>query len=135
MSKIPEVCFKTDLVFQRFDECHSIMKSIASDMYQWTVQNKCPFMITESKTTKTEDDLLKRVSKTHQEGRAIDISYHGWTKENADKFIAYFSHKYASVAAIVSNGPKLIVFHDAGSGSHFHVQIMPGLSEINKSIL
>ncbi len=102
-------------------------------MYQWTVQNNCPFIITEAKTTKAEDDLLKRVSKTHQEGRAIDISYHGWTKENADKFIAYFSHKYASVAAITSSGPKLIVFHDAGSGNHFHVQISPVLSALNSS--
>ena len=104
-------------------------------MYQWTTQNNCPFMITESKTTTEEDAAIKRISKTHSEGRAVDISYHGWNKENSDKFIACFSHKYASMAAITSNGPKLIVFHDAGSGNHFHVQIKPGLSEINKSTL
>lgn len=131
--KIPEICFKTDLVFHRFDECHPVLKSLAAEMYQWTVQNNCPFMITESKTTEAEDRILHRVSKTHSEGRAFDVSYHNWNKENADKFIAYFSHKYAGIAAVTMSGPTLIVFHDAGSGNHFHVQIRPGLSEANIS--
>lgn len=131
MSKIPEVCFKNDLIFQRFDECHPVLKSLAEEMCKWCSENKVLFMITESKTTDAEDRILHRVSKTHAEGRAFDMSSKNWKPEMIEKFIAYFSHKYAGIAAIGISGPRLIWYHDSGNGEHFHVQIKPGLSTEN----
>lgn len=125
MNKIPEICFKTELIFHRFSECHPILQNIALEMRNWCVSNNCPFLITASKSTDAEDRALNRISKTHKEGRAIDLTSKGWSKEKIEEFIAYFSHKYADVAAIGINGPRLILYHNSGNGEHFHVQIKP----------
>lgn len=125
--------FKTDKAFERFAECHNVLKSLALDMQSWCKENDCPFMITESKTTDAEDRVLNRISKTHSEGRAFDLSTKGWTLMKIQYFIAYFSHKYVNYAAIGVSGPRLILHHNNGNGDHMHIQIRPGLSLENKS--
>lgn len=81
-------------------------------------------MLTDSLTTLEEDQALSRQSSTHREGRAFDVSTRGWVKENIDEAIRVFSFKYRHIAAIGADGePKLIYFHDAGSGPHLHFQL------------
>ena len=127
--------FKTDLIFDRFNGCHSVLKKIAYDMYEWCVICDAPFMITAALSTEEEDKKLNRVSSTHREGRAFDLSCFGWDKDRILVFKTMFSEKYKDVAAISpsTNKPTLIIHHDNGNGMHFHVQIRSGLSDLNIS--
>lgn len=125
-----EKYFKSKKAFDGFSKCHSVMQFLAHEIKDWCIKNECTFLITETKTTDAEDRVLNRVSKTHQEGRAIDLSCREWKKENIEEFIAYFSHKYAHIAAVGMSGPRLIVHHDSGHGAHFHVQIRPNIEQV-----
>lgn len=117
--------FKTEEIKKRFESVNPILKSIAQDMYEWCVICDAPFMITASLSTEDEDKKLNRVSSTHREGRAFDLSCLDWDKDKIAVFVANFSEKYKGVAAISpsTNSPQLIIYHDNGNGVHFHVQI------------
>ena len=117
--------FKSLKAFERCAQLHPKVIEIMSDMCDWCLEKGLPFMVTSTVSTLEEDYQLKRVSTTHREGRAFDLSDHGWTKELTDEFILTFSKKYSMVAALsqVSLEPTLILHHDNGNGSHFHIQI------------
>lgn len=121
--------FKTEEIKKRFESVNPILKSIAQDMYEWCVICDAPFMITASLSTEDEDKKLNRVSSTHREGRAFDLSCFGWDKDRILVFKTMFSEKYKDVAAISpsTNKPTLIIHHDNGNGMHFHVQIRKGI--------
>ncbi len=82
-------------------------------------------MVTETVTTKAEDKALKRVSDSHQEGRAFDVSTRGWNDWGIQEFMSSFESKYKALGAIghKDGKPVLIVRHDTGRGDHFHIQI------------
>jgi len=69
-------------------------------------------------------DNHPRKTSTHIEGRAIDISARGWS----DLHISRIVYKINSTYRDYGTGPvnkikQAIVFHDAGSGKHFHLQV------------
>lgn len=123
--------FKDPGLVDRFVETHPKLKEIAYDMCKWCTEQNLPFLITAAKSTDLEDRQLKRISKTHQEGRAFDMSRRGWTQAHLDEFTAHFTAKYEEYAAQNFAGfPALIVHHDAGSGDHLHIQIRRGLPNV-----
>jgi len=116
--------FKTSEIKDRSLFIHPLAMMIMAEMIHWAHVRGIPVSITETLTTEEEDSKLKRVSTSHREGRAFDISTRGWTEDQIKLFMEDFSKKYASLAAIGSSGnPALIVRHDTGRGDHFHVQI------------
>lgn len=117
--------FKTPKAFDRCAQLHPKCLDIMSDMLDWCSTKGLPFMVTATASTLEEDHQLKRVSSTHREGRAFDLSDQGWTKELTDEFILTFGIKYSTVAAVspTTLEPLLILHHDNGNGTHFHVQI------------
>lgn len=119
-----EHAFKTKLIADRAKYLHPITLDILTDAVQWATGHGLPASITETVTTAAEDQKLKRVSRSHAQGRAFDLSTRGWDKDSIALFIKEFSAKYSDVAATGGSGkPALIVHHDAGHGDHFHVQI------------
>lgn len=81
-------------------------------------------VVTETFTTIEEDQALNRVSDSHRTGRAFDISARGWSEAQIQAFIDYFTDKYGHMGALNYKGEEsLIVFHDSGTGPHFHVQL------------
>lgn len=100
---------------------------IAGDMAQYCYDHGFDFIITDVMSEATEDILLKRVSKSHSEGRAFDFRIHGWTKEFLDKFEKHFETKYIKWAATSKETGKknLILYHNNGNGNHGHCQIKP----------
>ena len=84
-----------------------------------------PCVVTDAVTTIEEDQALKRVSSTHREARAFDISSRGWSDLQKNAFMQEFSHKYAGLGALSAKDgqPKLVYLHDAGTGEHFHFQV------------
>jgi hypothetical protein len=83
-----------------------------------------PFQIT---SIQSDRENIKSVSKTHEQGRAIDISVKGWTDTHVHRFVYLLNQDYADIAAISysDNQPKAAVYHDAGYGSHIHLQVRP----------
>ena len=84
-------------------------------------QNNLPLVIT---SIKSDAIKVKRVSKSHLDGRALDISIKGWDKDDIDKFVAKMNIQYRHLAAISASDfkPRAAVYHDAGAGDHIHLQ-------------
>ena len=116
--------FKTELIKNRSLFLHPITLMILCDMVLWASSRGIPVSITETFTSKEEDQALNRVSSSHAEGRAFDLSTRGWTEDQIKVFINDFDKKYGTYGAIGQSGlPALIVRHDTGRGDHFHVQV------------
>jgi hypothetical protein len=125
---LPPACFKNDTAYDRFEELHPVLQKIASEMRSWCLRLDVPFLITETKTTLEEDKALSRVSSTHREGRAFDMSCKGWDGVKITEFISTFGEWFRNEAAISKSGmPTLVVHHNSGHGTHFHVQVRKGL--------
>ena len=92
-------------------------------MIEWCNKNNLPFVVTRGLS-----ENIEGVSKsdTHPEGRAIDVSVKGWSKEKIENFISYwnasgFCKSYGAISASTST-PVLVVYHD-GTAMHFHIQV------------
>jgi len=68
-----------------------------------------------------------RVSRSHVEGRAIDVSAKGWSSKQAKLAEKKFNAWYKPIGAISSETglSNPIEYHNAGSGWHFHLQVRP----------
>lgn len=118
--------FKTERARRRFFMIDPMLLLIVSDINYYCVRNKVPFIITSTIRTPDEDKAIGAVSKTHQEGRAVDISTRKMSRDFIEDLIKHFSDKYKGWGAISSRDLKerLIVYHD-GTAPHLHVQVAP----------
>lgn len=70
-------------------------------------------------------DNIKTSSRTHQTGRAFDMSVRSkmWSGLMIHKFL-FEINKYIEIAAIsASDGkPRAAIYHNSGYGNHIHVQ-------------
>ena len=117
--------FKTDLIKRRFEKMHPQAQELLLEMIAWANDNGIQAIVTETATTYAEDLKLKRMSSTHREGRAFDISTKGWSTVEIIAFQQFFEPRYGHLGATShkTGAPRLIVHHDAGTGAHFHVQL------------
>lgn len=99
-------------------------------------------VITETVTSKEEDEALNRVSSSHREGRAFDIRCKDWPTTTKINFQTFFEKSFGHLGAISkSDGKKrLVVRHGEGDNEHFHIQLAKSfvnqarLSEFRKYI-
>lgn len=116
--------YAKDGVKERLLHLHPNALMVLCDVIKWTIEKQIKAVITDCVTTEAEDLALNRVSSTHRESRAFDISTRGWTKDNIDECVRIFSLKYRHMAAVGTDGqPRLVYFHNAGTGDHLHFQI------------
>lgn len=107
---------------------HPVASLLMLYMSLWASERGLPFTVTSTVSTKDEDAKLGRVSTSHLDGRAFDISIKGWTIDEQTDFFIDHVEKYGHLGAYSHNGEqKLIVIHD-GTAPHIHVQIKPGIS-------
>jgi len=69
---------------------------------------------------------VKAVSRTHQEGRAIDVSVKGWQKNDIDECVEQIRNVAGHYGAIgfKSGEREVIIYHNyMGQGDHFHLQV------------
>jgi hypothetical protein len=123
--------FKTPLVEERFKLIHPTLKDLCSVMAEWCADHSLEFVLTETLTTLSEDNSLQkrdgtigRISASHREGRACDLSVKNWPMWRIEAFVSHFNERYQSIAAVSkSDGAKrLCVFHD-GTAPHIHLQL------------
>jgi hypothetical protein len=108
-----------------FTQIEPVLRKLLIEMAQWVTSKGYKFVITDLLSEKLEDEKLKRVSKSHQEGRAADIRVRDWPKDLRKLFEEYFEKRYSHIAAISkkSGTPNLIEIHDNGNGIHCHIQV------------
>jgi hypothetical protein len=108
-----------------FTQIEPVLRKLLIEMAQWVTSKGHKFVITDLLSEKLEDEKLKRVSKSHQEGRAADIRVRDWPKDFRKLFEQYFEKRYSHIAAISkkSGTPNLIEIHDNGNGIHCHIQV------------
>lgn len=99
---------------------------VLGDLMQHTIERKMP-PIQITSMVRSESSKIKSASKTHQQGRAIDISIKGWDVLEADDIVSEFNDKYRDIAAISSRDgiPRLMICHNVGYGPHIHIQVRP----------
>ncbi len=119
--------FKTKQVEKGFEKLHPKLKEILLDLDGFFEDASETMFITETKTTPEMDKLVGRKSKTHQQGRAVDIS----TTRGLDgifiaELIRYANQRYSDFAALSKKGEKrLLVYGDKDHLDHIHLQVRP----------
>jgi len=87
-------------------------------------------MIDDKPEVPGDQDATGRRTKTHLEGRAIDVSANGWDDLHQERVAFHLNSRYGRLygtAPVGSNATKVVVCHDAGSGTHFHLQCRNGI--------
>jgi hypothetical protein len=118
--------YKTKKIQEASPAMHPIMHEVMGEMSDWLIKNyNLDLSISETTTTLSMDQALKRVSATHREGRAFDIGgVYAWNKEMLTNFATYFNDKYKQLGALSHSGIRtFLLVHDSGHGLHCHVQI------------
>ncbi len=79
---------------------------------------------------KSDRKNVNSVSKTHEEGRALDISVRGWSSLHRTRLCYILNRDYLHLAAVSykDHKPRAAVLHDSGYGEHIHLQVKPGVS-------
>ncbi len=79
--------------------------------------------------TSIKSDTIKgvRVSSSHRDGRALDVSTKNWPEHLISSFVANTNIQYKDIAAISARDlqPRAAVYHDIGLGPHIHLQCRP----------
>ena len=74
-------------------------------------------------TSIIREKLDGSVSKTHEQGRAFDISTKGWSDDHIKHFLTIINSSFNVGAISLSDGKeKEAIYHDIGLGAHIHVQ-------------
>lgn len=121
--------FSTISVQENFSKMLPRTRELAMEMDKWAQDTfKIELTLTETATTKQQDDLLKRVSATHREGRAFDVRVRGLPDALIAQLCAFFRKKYKNLGAVSlsTRSRELIVYKPHGTGAHLHVQIKRG---------
>lgn len=97
---------------------------------QFAHENKLPVVV-----TSIIDKAPNRISKTHETGRAIDISAKKWDTFHAHGITNKLNDMYSENYGTAPKGkkPRVVVYHDAGTGFHFHLQVKRGIKLFGKS--
>lgn len=74
--------------------------------------------------TSMMEDAPGRKTRTHKEGRAIDVSVRGWNDFHIHSFIFKFQERFTGQGAYNKSGRRRpIVYHKVEGGAyHFHMQ-------------
>lgn len=118
--------FKYERDIKIFTTLHPVLIMIFADLYNYAkVNHNVDLVITQTVSTPEIDKKLKRVSKSHQEHRAIDVR----TKD-LDAFIIndlenYLNSKpeYEQYKYLSRSGVKRLAFWHIGSGEHLHIAL------------
>lgn len=104
---------------------HPALFYILADVFAYCAKYTLPCNITSIISGR---DNVKSSSKTHQEGRAFDLSTRDWSEFHIHRIEKFINKRHAHIAAISSNDarPRAAVYHDSGYGAHLHFQVKAG---------
>ena len=98
---------------------------------KYAKENNLPVVVTSMIDSPEISKRLNRVSTTHDDGRAIDISAKDWPLLHCHRVTTKINDKYArDYGTCPPNGkPRVVVFHNSGHGDHFHLQVKRNIIE------
>jgi hypothetical protein len=113
--------FKDQLCKDRFPMISPILLKALVDVMLW-----CHLHNVNLEFTRSVDGPIEGIStsKTHESGRAVDVSVKGWSADKIYEFVKVFNERFKSIGAISSEDgkPRFVVYH-VGTAPHFHIQI------------
>jgi len=128
MNAFPSIEFKDGQTASEFDSIEVSLQRILNDMSRYCELSGRKFTITDLISSADDDTRLGRVSTSHREGRAADVSVKGWTDEFIKQFTDFFENVYGSLGAISkSDGKQRLIVDHVGTARHLHIQIKRGL--------
>ena len=78
--------------------------------------------------TSLKEHVNGRVSRSHSDGRALDLSTREWDEPQITEFCNYMNSTYKSIAAISASDlkPRACIYHKIEGGAyHLHLQVRP----------
>ena len=84
--------------------------------------------------TNVSHEFKQSISKTHIEGRALDISIKNWSSQDIRKGLAYVRKhaKHLGAFSKKTGRRNIIMNHTVGLGDHIHLQTAP--ENLNKGL-
>lgn len=121
-----KLAFKTDHVHREFfsDEVHRDVKFLVL-MLAAFIESR--FGAETEITSILPEDNVKRVSGTHEDGRAIDAVARKLSRGAAEAAARWMNDNFSTGVSFPDGRPmEVCVYHDAGYGVHFHLQVPRG---------
>lgn len=121
----PYIEFKFGKDKKLFELLNPVLQQTIFDLSLWCEEHEAKFKITETITTAKIDKALNRVSASHRQKRALDLSIKNWNEKQLNIFQTLFNERYKNIASVSlsDNKPRLIVLHGEGENKHFHIAI------------
>jgi len=117
---------KDKVNFEDLKDVHPNLLVLLVYAYQYARRYELPFTITSIK-----DRFSGRISKSHEEGRAIDLSVKAWPEFHILRLTKKMNEEFESIGAISkSDGiSRACVYHKVeGNAWHFHLQVRATLN-------
>ena len=114
---------KDDIILEDMMQWQEPMIWLFAATIRFCKQNGIPCKIS---SLISDRENVEAVSKTHETGRAFDLSIKGWTKTHIHKYCFFMNSNYSDWGAIGKTSGKSIValYHN----NHIHVQCRPNCS-------
>jgi hypothetical protein len=115
---------KEDIELKDLGEMQPALLILLTHTVLYCQEYNLPLKIT---SLKSDRKNVRAASKTHETGRAVDISTMGWTEYHINRFVFLTNRYYADIAAISASDykPRAAIYHDVGHGAHIHLQVKP----------
>jgi hypothetical protein len=106
---------------------HWSLAMILAAMSGYCKKHKLPLVATSIIRSHSENQALGAVSKTHVEGRAVDLSVKGWETSDIEMFVKFwnghhYNKDYGAISSLTKQ-PNLVVYHNSGHGDHLHIPV------------
>lgn len=113
---------KDDINTNDFLELHPNLLRVYASFIEYAKEFELPAKIT---SIKSDRGNIQTASMTHESGRAIDLSSQGWSEFHIQRIQYHLNNLHEQIAAISFSDKKAraVIYHDAGYGSHFHLQV------------
>lgn len=118
--------FKNKEDMKLFSMLHPALIMIFTDMYNYAYEkHRVRLVVTQTITTKKQDDKLGRVSASHREHRAIDIRTRDIDVYLLHDIIDYINQKpeYEKYKYVSRSGHKRLAYYHIGTAEHIHLAI------------
>lgn len=118
--------FKHNEDKQMFTMLHPILIMIYADLVNYAKEcHGVDLVVTETITTADADSKLKRTSKSHQQGRALDIRTRGINVFKLNDIINFINNKdeYKKFHYVSTSGKVRLAFLHTGNAEHIHLAI------------
>tara|TARA_Y100000401_G_C8261599_1_gene193613 strand:- start:66 stop:449 length:384 start_codon:yes stop_codon:yes gene_type:complete len=118
---------KDDIVLEDIQLLQPAMWVVLTSVIMYCKKNNLPCRIT---SIISDRDNVNAVSKTHDTGRAVDISIRGWRDVDCNRLCHKLNTEFSDIAAISYSDrrPRCALLKN----DHIHLQVRPSANVLDK---